>query len=153
MSLETGVDTHTQGTVSAQLEGLNANVFFWKAATLQHKACLSCVFFLFRFLVLFFVFLFCHGCGGVFGRALTKRAWMPPNKPEEKNKTSEKARKKRKVQGVPGGAGRALTKRAWISPNKPEGKNNTSEMARKNKKRCRGCGVGWMLLRANGTGP
>ena len=59
---------------------------------------------------------------------------MPPNKPEEKNKTNEKARKEEK------GAGRALTKRAWISPNKPEGRNKTNEKARKNKKRCTGCG-------------
>ena len=40
-----------------------------------------------------------------------------------------------------------------MSPNKPEGRNKTNEKARKNKKNCRGCGVGWMLLRANGMGP
>ena len=87
----------------------------------------------------------------MFGRALTKRAWSPPNQPEEKNKTNDKARKEEKGAGGVGGAGRALTKQAWIIPKKPEGRNKTNEKARKNKQRCRGCRVGWMLLRANGS--
>ena len=43
---------------------------------------------------------------------------MPPNQPEEKNKTNEKARKEEKDAGGAWGAGRALTKRAWIIPKK-----------------------------------
>ena len=56
----------------------------------------------------FFLFslLFLPGGEGVFGRALTKRAWMPPNQPEEKNKTNEKARKEEKGAGG-AGPGRA----------------------------------------------
>ena len=34
----------------------------------------------------------CRGCGGA-GRALTKRAWIIPKKPEGRIKTNEKARK------------------------------------------------------------
>ena len=33
------------------------------------------------------------GAGGGAGRALTKRAWIIPKKPEGRNKTNEKARK------------------------------------------------------------
>ena len=56
------------------------------------------------FPLLFFSFSFsCQGGEGVFGRALTKRAWMPPNQPEEKNKTNEKARKEEKGAGGAGG--------------------------------------------------
>ena len=56
----------------------------------------------------FFLFLFSFsppGGEGVFGRALTKRAWLPPNQPEEKNKTNEKARKEEKGAGSVGGQG------------------------------------------------
>ena len=59
-----------------------------------------------RLLLLLFLFLSpvsCQGGEGVFGRALTKRAWMPPNQPEEKNKTNEKGRKEEKGAGGAGG--------------------------------------------------
>ena len=75
----------------------------------------------------------------MFGRALTKRAWMPPNQPEAKNKTNEKGKERReRCRGCGGQAGRALTKRAWIIPKKPEGRNKRKGKEKKNKKRCRG---------------
>ena len=58
---------------------------------------------LFFFFFCLFSLLFLPGGEGVFGRALTKRAWMPPNQPEEKNKTNEKARKEEKGAGGAGG--------------------------------------------------
>ena len=133
MSLGTGVDTHKKPN-TAQLGRLSTSAFFWKAATLQHNVPWSDL--LSRIAVPIvgqsscksafsgkpqrrstkcafpFSFLACQGCGGVFGRALTKRAWMSPNKPEEKNKKTRKSEKARKEEKGAGGAGRALTKRA-----------------------------------------
>ena len=140
--LETGVGTHRKPN-PAQLEtvlGANQSAEAWFS------------FFVF-FLSPLFSRLFPPGGEGVFGRALTKRAWLPPNQPEEKNKTNEKGKERReRCRGCGGRAGRALTKRALIIPKKPEGRNKTNEKARKTRKGARGAGSGW-LLRANGTGP
>ena len=78
---------------------------------------------------------FYQGCGG---RALTKRTWMPPNKPEDKNKTNEKTRTEEKGAGGAGGAGRALTKRHLTSL-----KERTRQTKRQGKTRKGAGGAGW----------
>ena len=94
---ETGVDTHKKpkrrtSTIQGATQCFAFSVIYP----------VSCILVLFFLLFLFFFF-FLPGGEGVFGRALTKRAWMPPNQPEEKNKTNEKARKEEKGAGGAGG--------------------------------------------------
>ena len=59
----------------------------------------SVLLFFLRLLLLLFLFLSpvsCQGGEGVFGRALTKRAWIIPKEPEGRNKRKGKEKKNKK---------------------------------------------------------
>ena len=93
---ETGVDTHKKPKRrTSTIQGTTQCFAFFSHLSSQLN--LGFVF------PLFFLVFFLPGGEGVFGRALTKRAWMPPNQPEEKNKTNEKGRKEEKGAGGAGG--------------------------------------------------